>query len=252
MTRRPTTTIHALCALATVALLGCQPRIGPAEALTAESPACRFEPLAPGLEDDAELRLQAHGRLLGILNATPRAMRYTDKVTSDGYSVRSFAGTLVLGLGLLGIGALIAALLLTFGLTFGPKRPRSRWPERMAQAIATEVNQIRALNKAKDALLTAIIARFDTLLGSASSRAETLLKQATPLLVSADSATSTAKLDLLERQLASILAQLEHLHLHLLAWQERQHDADRAALEAQMATVVNELGAAVQAAQEAA
>jgi hypothetical protein len=240
-----------LLPLLALALHACQPRLVGDASLAVKDPACSFAPLAPGLDDSAEASLHAVGRGLGLIAASPRAARDVDIATEDGYRVRAFGATVVLGLGLLGLGALIAALLLNFGLAFGGRRPHNRWSERLARSIQGELEAIGHLARGRDPLLASLISRFAPLLESAGKRSKALLERAPNAAGREDPPTTAAQRDSLDRQLSALLAQLEHLHLHLLAWQERQLEGDRQALEAQVTTVVAELEAAIKATGEA-
>lgn len=220
--------------------LGCNPRTSKAELTTRQlHPLCRFEPL--GAEAPVEEGLHRFSTGVGLATASSTVTRYTTRQTSDGYLVRGLASSIVMALALLGLGALAAAL----ALTLGQRRPSARWAERLAQSLAGEIDRLRALGKSGDAVTRAIVERFDEPLTQASAKAQKLLARAIPLSRRDDAPTAKAHLESLHAQLEGLLALVERAHLKVLVWQERQHQEERAALEAQVDQVIGSLRSAL-------
>lgn len=231
-----------LCLLSLVALgwVGCNPKTSEAElAARQRHPLCRFEALGTDAAVEESLHRMSMG--VGLIGSTPKATAYTARQTEDGYLVRGFASSLVMALGLLGLGALAAAL----ALTLGQRRPTARWAERLAQSLAGEIDRLRALGKGGDAVTRAIVERFDEPLTQASAKAQKLLARAIPLSRRDEAPTAKAHLESLHGQLEGLLALVERAHLKVLVWQERQHHEERAALEAQVDQVIGSLKSAL-------
>jgi hypothetical protein len=228
-----------LLALASVAALGCQPRTTDAEIQARQRhPLCYFEPLGDATIESALFEI-GHGG--GLIAGARPAKDHTVKQTKDGYLVRGFASSLVMALALLGLGALAAALV----LTLGQRRPTARWAERLVQSLASEIDRLRALGKSGDAVSKAIVERFEEPLTTASARAQKLLARAIPLTRRDGAPTAKAHLESLHTQLEGLLALVERAHLQVLVWQERQHQEERSALEAQIDQVIGSLKSAL-------
>lgn len=234
-----TKSLLAIAVLVVLAIPACQPKTS-AEEIQARQrhPLCYFEPL-----NDAKLEaaLFQMGQGGGLIAATPKANEHTARQTHDGYLVRGLASGVVMALGLLGLGALAAALI----LTLGQRRPTARWAERLVQTLASEIDRLRALGKAGDAFSRTIVERFEEPLTIATTRAQKLLARAIPLSKRDGAPTAKAHLESLHTQLEGLLALVERAHLQVLVWQERQHQEERSALEAQVDQVIGSLKSAL-------
>lgn len=216
----------------------CRPRTSAADLLLEQRDAqCSFEVVPGPVTEVIQTALHNAGLQLGKISALAPALRYGERLTHDGYLVRRSASGLVMAFAGVGIGALCAALF----LALWTRRPTPRWGERLGQAIAREIEQLRALGTSGDALARALLQRFDEPLTIAGKKAQRLVERALPLAKRADSATAVAHLESLEAQLEGLLGRIERIHLQLLVWNERQLAEEDETVKAAVAIAIAEL-----------
>ena len=226
--------------VAGLGLGACQPKTSAEDLLLARrDPSCAFAPRTELLADDLEKAAHQLGEGAGRISAVAPAIRYTERLTSDGYFVRKTSSTLLMVLTALGLGALASALL----LSLWSRRPSARWAERLGESLATEIDRVRALGLAGDAFVRHLVQRFDEALSIAAKKSQRLVARSLPL-ERRDSATAVAHLESVHAQLETLLARVERLHLQILAWQERTHREEDEALATQIAQTLEELAAA--------
>lgn len=185
--------------------------------------------------------LQIGGRALGEVAAREPAAAYTTRLTRDGYWLRQTSSALVMGLGLLCLGALGAA----FFLTLVKKRPPPRWGLELSRAVTREADAVRTLAQHGDALTRELVTRTEEVLGQATIRAEQLASRCRPLEERADSATALAHLESLHAQLEGLLGRVERVHVHITSWSERRGKDEDEAVKQHIAAVVDELASAL-------
>lgn len=196
---------------------------------------------APDLPAATQHVLQIGGRALGEVGAREPAAAYTRRLTQDGYWLRRTSSALVMGLGLLCLGALGAA----FFLTLVKKRPPPRWGLELSRAVGREADAVRTLAQHGDALTKELVSRTEEVLGQATIRAEQLASRCRPLEERTDSATALAHLESLHGQLEGLLGRVERAHLHITSWSERRGKDEDEAVKRHIAAVVDELEAAL-------
>jgi len=229
--------------LSLLAAGACRPKTSADDLLLEQKDAmCTFEVIPGPVSESIQNALHNAGQQVGRLRAQAPAIRYTERLTHDGYLVRSSASRLVMALAGIGIGALCAALF----LALWTRRPTPRWGERLGHAITREIEQLRALGASGDALAKALVQRFDEPLTVASKKAQRLVERAMPLAKRADSATAVAHLESLETQLEGLLGRIERIHLQLLVWSERQLAEEDETVKAAVALAIAELTRALE------
>lgn len=232
-----------MIAITALVLMGCRPKATAEDVLLQRpDPDCAFEVMQAPLPEAEQRCLHQAGQGIGLTRAKAPALRYVQRQTGDGYLVRRSAANLVMILAGLGVGALIAALL----LALLRRRPTVRWADRLGQSINKEINGLRDIAQGDDPFPKAIVTRFDEALELASKKARQLVARAQPLTMRGDSTTAVAHLASLETQLEGLLARIERIHLQLHAWGERQLRAEDEAVKAQVAAAIDELTRAVE------
>lgn len=242
---RPASLASALLVLlVAVVVTGCRSRLSDEDIKLEQSTSdCKPVMQAGPLQEPTQAALFGLGVALGHTRALAPAIRYTERLTADGYFVRGAASTVVMSLAGLGLGALAAALLLTL-LT---RRPTPRWAERLGREIKREIDQLRALAESGDALAKAIAQRFDEPLALAGQKARRLVERALPLMRRAESTTTAvAHLESLEHQLEGLLASVERIHLQITVWNERRLRAEDEALQGEVEAALAELTQALE------
>lgn len=228
---------------AATSVTGCRPALSDEDLLLEQPDAsCAIEARDVPLDPAAQSLLQMEGRAIGEVSARGPAGDYVRRLTRDGYWLRQTSSTLVMGIGLLCVGALGAAFL----LVALKKRPPPRWGAELAGAVEKETAALRALAAHGDALVQELVARADEVLGKVVVKAEQLAARARPLEERADTATAVGHLQSLYAQLEGLLGRVERAHLHIVGWVERRGRDEDDEVKRQIGAAVDLLAAALQ------
>jgi hypothetical protein len=165
------------------------------------------------------------GRSRGELDANEHiALR-----TKDGYRLRRLTSTILMGVGLFLVGALLGGLL----LGFLARRPTLRYARRLDDVIDQQLGALRALAASAEGSAERVLARLEKPLLVAERRAERLLDLAAPLEEQPESDLARTQLEALYTKLETLADAVERLHLRATGWRDRLGGAIDEAAEAE-------------------
>ena len=183
---------------------------------------------------DAEVRGRAAGETA--------AAQATARATADGYALRLLLSALLVVIALWTCGTLVAALLRH---RFGRAHAHGYGTSAL-EALAREVEALRALAADGDTLVRHLVDRLDGPLGDLEARGRELARLCARLERRADTPTSRAHLAGLHDKLDALVARAERLHVQATVWHERHAGgADDEALEAAVAEALGDLDSAL-------